>query len=479
MDCHFVSLSLFFIYTLNLGCNSSQSNPEKPNFIFIFADNLGYGDTGCFGSELQRTPNIDNMAKSGIRLTSLYSSSGVCTPSRASLMTGSYAQRVDMHLSDTGGWVLRPISHKGLNPDEITIPKILKEKGYATACIGKWHLGDQNEVLPLNHGFDYFYGIPYSEDMVPSANNPDWPELPLLKNNMVIEAPCDLTTTTKRYVKEAIKFIKRNRNKPFFLYFPHNLPGSRTVPITGPEFSGKSANSSWGDAVEEIDWSVGEIMKIVRKLRIEKNTLIVFTSDNGAPRKREGSSGYGSNSPFAGAGYSTMEGGMRVPCIVQWTDKIPENINSDELCTMMDWLPTFAFLAGAKLTDNRIIDGKNIWNILSGDKNAKTPHDVFYYYMMDQLQAVRSGHWKLHLPLENKYDSGNRNKFHGEGKLKLINLNNDLREEFDLSERYPDVVKELLLKAEKISTELGNTNREGTQLRRALYFSDPKPLLLK
>jgi arylsulfatase A-like enzyme len=470
---------LSVIGTFNAACDSVDNNVNKPNIIFILADNLGYGDLGCFGSRLHRTPFIDKMAAEGIRLTSLYSSSGVSTPSRASLMTGCYAQRIDMHLSANNGWVLTPVSAKGLNPEEITIAEILKTRGYSTACIGKWHLGDQPEFLPLNHGFDYFYGLPYSEDMVPSGNNPGWPALPLMRNNEVIEAPADLTKTTGRYVSEAIRFIKRNMRKPFFLYMPHNLPGSRAVPVTGEKFSGSSANGAYGDAVEELDWAVGEILKTIKDLDLEKNTLIIFTSDNGSPKGRAGGSGSGSNDPFAGAGYSTMEGGMRVPCVVKWENKIPRGRSTDELCTMMDWLPTFAFLAGAETDSHRIIDGKNIWNLISGDENAKSPHEVFYYYLMDQLQAVRQGKWKLHLPLENRFDGGNRDRFYGRSELKLIDLSKDIKEENDLSREFPEVVEKMLKSVENIRRELGDTGRKGEKVRPAMYVTNPKPLLLK
>lgn len=467
--------SLLFIF--QSGCQLSRPASSTPNFVFILADNMGYGDLGCYGSELHRTPNIDRLAKEGIRLTSFYATSGVCTPSRASLMTGCYAQRVDMHLSDKGKWVLYPVSFKGLNPREITVAEMLKEAGYATACMGKWHLGDQPECMPLVHGFDYYYGIPYSEDMIPSVD-PEWPDLPLLENNRVIEAPADLTSTTRRYVGEAIRFITENRDRPFFLYFPHNLPGSRAVPVVDEAFSGGSTNGPYGDAIEEIDWSVGQIMDVLKEMGIEKKTMIIFASDNGSPLGRAGSSGGGSNEPFSGSGYTTMEGGMRVPCVVQWRNMIPAGISSNELCTMMDWLPTFAHLSGAKVTGDRIIDGKNIWPLLSGDDNAKTPYDFFYYYSMDQLQAVREGNWKLHLPLENKYDGGDKHGFYGSSPMKLIDLSKDIREEHDVSGQFPEVVQRLLQQAEEISKELGDPGHKGEKVRPALYVKNPKPLIL-
>lgn len=456
-----------FLSFFVVSCNKTEK--RKPNFIFILADNLGYGDLGCYGSKIHKTPNIDKLAEEGIKLTSLYSSSGVCTPSRASLLTGSYAQRVDMHINAEGGWVLFPVSSKGLNPDETTIAEFLKEEGYMTACIGKWHLGDQLEFLPLNHGFDYFYGIPYSEDMDPSIN-PNWPFVPLLKNNEVIESPVDLTTTTKRYVEEAKNFIFKNRKNPFFLYFPHNLPGSRRIPIIGDSFQEKSSNGPWGDAVEEIDWSVGQIINYIKELGIEENTFVVFTSDNGAPQGLAGSSIGGSNEPFSGPGYSTKEGGMRVPCLVKWPGKIKGGETKNELCTMMDWLPTFSYLAGNSTHQNGLIDGKNIWPILSGQSYNKSPHEAFYYYFVDQLQAIRVDNWKLHLSTYNT-DGYDRSK------LKLVDLNNDLKEELDLSNEYPEIVNDLVEIAKKVRKELGDTDLIGSQLRHAGYIKNPKPLI--
>lgn len=464
--------SVCLLLSLLFGCADNSVKTETPNIVFIFADNLGYGDIGCFGSQIHKTPNIDKMAKEGITLTSLYSSSPVCTPSRASLLTGCYAQRVDMHWDDKNGAVLRPVSSKGLNPEEITIAEILKDRGYATACIGKWHLGDQPDFLPVKQGFDYFFGIPYSEDMVPS-HSPEWPDLPLVKNEKVIEAPAELTTTTRRYVGEAIRFITENKNKPFFLYFPENLPGSRKMPVVDHRFQGKSVNGAWGDAVEEIDWSVGEIIKTLNKLGLEEKTIIVFTSDNGAPHGKS-RKGMGSNEPFSGPGYTTMEGGMRVPCIVKWHGRIPEGRSNNELCTMMDWFPTFAEIAGAKVPEDRIIDGRNIWALLLDEAGAKTPHEVFYYYYTNKLQAVREGKWKLYLPSDHK-----NNRINKDIPLKLIDLSRDVKEMNDLSEMFPEVVERLKLHAEQMAGELGNGSRRGKAVRPAGYVENPKALIMK
>ena len=444
----------------------SKPAPVLPNFIVILCDNLGYGDFGCFGSKINRTPHIDRLAREGTRLTSFYSSSPVCTPSRASLMTGCYAQRVGMHISDKGGWVLQPVSAKGLNPNEVTIAEILKARGYATACLGKWHLGDQPEFLPTRHGFDYYLGIPYSEDMVPE-HTPSWPPLPLLRNETVVEAPVDLTRMTKRYVQEAKIFIRKNRDKPFFLYFAHHLPGSRKVPVVDTRFHGRSVNGRYGDSVEEIDWSVGQIMSKLKRLVIDDRTLVILTSDNGTPPGKGGS-----NAPLGGWAYSTTEGGMRMPCIVRWPRNVPAGRTCDELCTMMDLLPTFAGLAGTPVPRDIIIDGKDIWPLWSGRTGAKSPHKVFYYYMINQLQAVRSGKWKIHLPLKTM-----RGKVVNR-PMKLIDLSKDPQEAKNLSQQHPDIVRKLTSLAEQARLDLGDLDHMGAGQRPPGRVDRPAPLVI-
>ncbi|MHC4354012.1 MAG: sulfatase family protein [Planctomycetota bacterium] len=340
---------------------------NKPNFIIIFCDDMGYGDLGCFGSTKHRTPNIDRMAAEGARFTSFYVTSGVCTPSRSSLMTGCYPRRVSMHKSAKNEWVLFPVAKKGLNPNEITIADLLKSQGYATACIGKWHLGDQPEFLPTRQGFDYYYGIPYSNDMG-SRQRKQNPPLPLMRNEKVIEAPVDQNTVTKRYTEEVVKFITANKDKPFFVYLPHTMVHN---PVHSSEkFRGKSANGGYGDATEEIDWSTGEILATLEKLGVDDNTLVIFTSDNGAANRWGGS-----NLPLSGFKGSTMEGGMREPCVMRWPGKIPAGGKCDELTSTLDLLPTLAKLAGTKAPDDRIIDGKDIWPLMAGTKGAKSVRD--------------------------------------------------------------------------------------------------------
>jgi len=441
---------------------------DKPNFIIIFCDDMGYGDLGCFGSKKHRTANIDRMAVEGMKFTSFYVTSGVCTPSRSSLMTGCYPRRVNMHESGQKEWVLFPVADKGLNPNEITIAEVLKQQGYATACVGKWHLGDQPEFLPTRQGFDYYYGIPYSNDMGSSQRKQN-PPLPLVQNEEVIEAPADQNTLTKRYTEQVIEFITSNKDKPFFVYLPHTMVHN---PVHSSEkFRGKSANGGYGDATEEIDWSTGEILATLKKLGIDEKTLVVFTSDNGAANQWGGS-----NAPLSGFKGSTMEGGMREPCIMRWPGRIPAGKTCDELTSTLDLLPTLAKLAGTKAPDDRIIDGRDIWPLMAGKKGAKSPHEAFYYYRMDQLQAVRSGRWKLHLPYKPK--RRNQPKDTTNAPLKLYDLEADIGETNNIAADHPDVVRRLLGLAEQARQDLGDVDRKGNQ-RPAGWVVTPMPLTKK
>ena len=437
--------------------------------MLIFCDDLGYNDLGCYGSAKNRTPRIDAMAKEGMRFTSFLSSSPVCTPSRASLLTGCYARRVGMHEDFTGHWVLIPRSRRGMHADEWTLPEMLKAKGYATACIGKWHLGDQPPHLPTAHGFDEYYGIPYSNDMA-SARRGD-PPLPLVQDTKVIEAPADQATLTKRYTREAIQFIERNKSKPFFLYLPHTFPH---LPLfASKEFHGKSANGRYGDSVEEIDWSTGKILDALKQHGLDKNTLVIFTSDNGS----NGRNG-GSNAPLSGAKGGTMEGGMRVPMIARWPGRIPAGGTCNELSSTMDFLPTFAALSGGLLSANKI-DGHDITPLLTGTKGAASPYEVFYYYRRRQLQAVRWGDWKWHLPLANTFPNWTTANQKGRGRSgKLVNLKTDLAEKVDVTAANPKVMvkmRELVAQAE---ATLGNEDRQGKEQRPATTLKSSKPMVL-
>lgn len=448
----------------------SANADTRPNFIVILCDNLGYGDLGCYGHPIHRTPNVDRMAAEGMLFTDFYVTSGVCTPSRASLLTGCYAQRVDMHVSDRGHAVLQPVAAKGLNPTEITMASLLRRQGYATACVGKWHLGDQPEFLPTRHGFEEYFGIPYSEDMTPRPDK-DWPPLPLLRGEEVVEAPVHMRTITERYTAEAIDFMTRNAHRPFLLYMPQAYPGSVRWPEPGERFSGRSGNWAYGDSVEELDWSAGEVVRAVQRLGLEERTLVIFTSDNGSPFNHGGS-----NAPLRGWGYSTWEGGMRVPCVMRWPGTIPAGVRCGELCTTMDLLPTFARLAGTSPPQDRVIDGHDILPLLRGEEGARSPYEVFYYYHMEQLQAVRAGRWKLHLPHPLRRSFRHEPVEIGPGLL--FDLQSDPGETTNVFDEHPDVVARLLAYAEQARAELGDTDRPGKGLRPAGWVENPTPRVM-
>ncbi len=451
------------VLAMSVGNAGKLHAEDRPNFIVILCDNLGYGDVGCFGSTQHRTPHIDRMADEGLKLTSFYVASGVCTPSRASLMTGCYPRRVNLHQSANGGAVLRPVAERGLHPDEITIAEILKQQGYATACIGKWHLGDQPQFLPTRQGFGRYFGIPYSADMTQRPGQP-WPPLPLMEGERVIEAPVDRNLLTKRYTEAAVDFIKQNSDRPFFLYLPHAMPGSTREPFASEAFRGKSANGAYGDSVEEIDWSTGVILDTLKEQGLDERTLVVWTSDNGAPRRNPPQ---GSNAPLAGWGYTTREGGMRVPCLVRWPGTVPAGAVSDEITSTMDLLPTFAKLARTSPPDDRIIDGQDIAPLLRGDEGARSPHEAFYYYHLGQLQALRSGRWKLYLPVT------------ADGELQLYDLREDLGETKNLAAENPAIVKKLQTLAEAARDDVGDDEQPGKNPRPAGHEPHPVPQVLE
>jgi arylsulfatase A-like enzyme len=409
------------------------------------------------------------MAAEGMRFTSFYVTSGVCTPSRSSLMTGCYPRRVNMHQNEAGLCVLFPLNKKGLHPDEITIPEILKGQGYATGCIGKWHLGDQLEFLPTRQGFDEYFGIPYSNDMGGPGGKDKRPPLPLLRNEDVVEAPADQNTLTKRYTEEAVRFIEAHKDAPFFLYLPQTMPHN---PVHASErFRGKSANGRYGDAVEEIDWSTGQILRTLKNLEIDDSTLVVFTSDNGAANRWGGGNG-----PLRGWKGSTWEGGMREPCVMRWPGRIPAGSTCNELACTMDLLPTLAALAGTKPPADRIIDGKDIRPLMLGEAGATTPHEAFFYYQMDQLQAVRSGKWKLHLALKPK--KRNWGKPEPESPLQLYDLHADIGEKNNVADEHPEVVERLMALTEKAREDLGDADRPGKNQRPAGFVPQPTPRMM-
>ena len=434
-----------------LGVCWAPQPPSRPNIILIVCDNLGYGDVEPFAKTPHRTPELARMAREGMRLTHCYSASGVCTPSRAALLTGKYPLRVGLAESD--GLVLRPVSHYGLHPQQTTIAEVLHEAGYVTAAMGKWHLGDQRPFLPTRQGFDRFLGIPYSDDMTPRANQP-WPPLPWMVDERVVEAPVDRRLLTRRLTQAALDWIERHRRRPFFLYLPMCMPGSTKSPFASEDFRGRSANGAWGDSVEELDWSAGRILEKLRELKIAERTLVVWTSDNGAPCRNPPQ---GSNGQLGGWGYTTAEGGMRVPCLAWQPTAIAPGRTVAELTTLMDWTPTFAALAATSVTGR--LDGRDIRPLLYGSSATMPPHPGFLYYRGEQLEAVRQGRWKLYLPT-------------GARKGRLYDVVADPAEAFDRIDEHQADATRLRELANRLADRAAAT-REPIG-----YIADPKPLQL-
>uniref|UniRef100_A0A7C2K126 Arylsulfatase n=1 Tax=Schlesneria paludicola TaxID=360056 RepID=A0A7C2K126_9PLAN len=470
-----------------------QATAAPPNFIIFNIDDLGYADIGPYGSD-NATPNLDRLAREGRKLTSHYAAP-VCSPSRAALMTGCYPKRA-LPIPH----VLFPAAEVGLNPEEVTIAEVLKTRGYATGCIGKWHLGDQPEFLPTRQGFDSYFGIPYSNDMGPavdgSKSNPDkplptpqdvsakaakvkntggdetglkgasQPPLPLLENETVIarvrvEEQFDLT---RRYTDRAVQFLKEHQGGPFFLYLPHTAVHFPLYPSA--DFRGKSPNGLIGDWVQEVDASVGRVLDTVRELKLDRNTLVLFTSDNG------GALANGSqNTPLRGSKGQTFEGGLRVCTIAWWPGQIPAGTSTAAITSMMDVLPTFARLADAELPKNRKLDGVDLWPVLTGDP-ATPPRTEFFYFRGFTLDAVRSGPWKLHISLAD----GAPGKKKAEPRLQLFHLDEDIGETTNAADAHPDVVRRLQTLAAAMNDDLGTTGL-GPGCRPLGRVPNPQPLL--
>ena len=438
----------------------SAAPAPKPNVIVIYADDQGYGDLSCYGAKKLQTPHLDRMAAEGMRFTDFYVSAPVCTPTRSSLMTGCYPRRIGLHQH-----VLFPHSTKGLNPSEITVAEVLKGQGYATACVGKWHLGYQTKFLPTRQGFDSYFGIPFSNDMwlppgMAYAAGAKLPpgldaetrrtgekkrnQVPLMRNEEVIEYPVDQTTLTERYTEEAIGFITANQDRPFFLYLPHTMPH---YPLhVSQRFKGKSKGGLFGDVIECIDWGVGQILATLKTLGIDQRTLVIYTSDNGPAA--------GSAGPLRGKKGSTWEGGMREPCIMRWPGRIPAGAVCGELATIMDLLPTIARLAGTQAPADRVIDGRDIWPLMAGTPGAKTPHGAFFYHTAQgQLAGVRSGTWKLHLVPPRRRRKKGEPPPKATGPL-LFDLSTDISESHNVADQHPDVVARLTALLERFDAEL-------------------------
>ena len=439
----------------------------KPNFVVILIDDMGYGDIGPFGSKLNRTPCLDRMAAEGMKLSSFYAAP-VCTPSRAQMMTGCYAKRVSLPN------VLGPVSQAGISGSERTVAELLKGQGYATMCVGKWHLGDQPEFLPTRHGFDHYLGLPYSNDMGPRKPGDRNPPVPLLRDQRVIEAPVRQDKLVERYTEEAVKFITANQDRPFFLYLPHTAVH---VPIhPGKAFQGKSSNGRYGDWVEEVDWSTGRVLDTLRQLKLDARTLVLFTSDNG-PWRSQGKDG-GVAGPLRGGKSSTWEGGVREPTIAWWPGRITAGTVCDAMASEMDVLPTLVKLAGGAVPRDRVIDGRDIWPLLSGH-SRQSPHEALFYFKGNHLEAVRSGPWKLAVvpQIENGIDKENApaaKPF----VPKLFNLDADIGETTDLAAQHPDVVQRLRGFVRQMDGDLGVTGR-GPGVRAGGVVERPQPLLLR
>ena len=488
----FGGLILFFSGCAQGNDSAGRLDAERPpNFIVIFTDDQGYGDLSSFGARHVSTPNIDRLAGEGAKLTSFYVAAALCTPSRAALLTGCYPKLVNL-ATGSDFPVLLAGDPKGLHSDEITIAEVLKKRGYATGIFGKWHLGDQPEFLPTRQGFDEFFGIPYSHDIHPLHPRQDhfkFPPLPLLDGETVIEMDPDADYLTKRITERAIQFIENHREEPFFLYVPHPIPHhpvhvspglmetvsdsiQALLALENGSVNYTVRGSLYPQAISEIDWSVGQIVETLIKHKLDSNTLVIFTTDNG-PDAGYDTEPLGSAGPLRGRKGSTFEGGMRVPTVAWWPGKIPAGVETDELLTAMDLLPTFANLSGADLPQNRVIDGKDIWPVLSGQPGATSPHDRFYYHRGNELRAVRSGPWKYHQMLPNRPRESDGSSA---PTTALYNLEADIGETQDLSAQHPEIVEQLQGYIKAFELELGKGDSLSTQSRPAGWVDNPKPL---
>ena len=451
---------------------SSVATAEQPNFVIIFTDDQGYQDVGCFGSTDIRTPRLDAMAADGMKFTSFYAQP-ICGPSRAALMTGCYPMRV----AERGHTKqVHPILHE----DEITIAEVLKPKGYATACFGKWDLAKHSQsdffmdLFPTRQGFDYFYGTPTSNDR--TAN--------LYRNEQLIEPATDMATLTQRYTDEAITFIRRHQDQPFFVYIPHSMPHTRLD--ASPNFKGKSRRGLYGDVIEEIDFNVGRILDTLNELNLAENTYVLFTSDNGPwlIKNKDHADGHlpgdhgGSAGPLRSGKVSTFEGGVRVPAILWAPGNVPAGTACDSIVTTMDVMPTLAALAGAEVPSDRVIDGEDIRHLFRGEFDKANPQKAYFYYLRVHLQAVRQGKWKLHLsrekdpvgaaPFRQNTHIAPEDRVGFKGPF-LVDLEDDLGETTNLAAENPEVVERLLGLVETMREDLGDYDRVGRNMR----FFDP------
>ena len=451
-------------------CAAAAAADSPPNVVVIFTDDQGYGDVGVYGADGFETPHLDRMAAEGMRFTDFYAAQAVCSASRAALLTGCYPNRIGIL------GALGPGSKTGIADEEWTIAEVLKTQGYATAAYGKWHLGDHPRFLPPRHGFDDYFGLPYSNDMWPHHPTArHFPDLPLIEDDEVIlpkVEPADQERLTTWYTQRAVKFIEDHRDQPFFVYVAHSMPH---VPLyVSEKFRGKSAQGLYGDVIMEIDWSVGEILGTLSRLELDERTLVIFTCDNG-PWLSYGDHA-GSAGPLREGKGTTWDGGQREPCLMRWPGTIPPGSVCRELAATIDILPTVAQLAGLEeLPMSHAIDGRSIAPLLRGEPDAASPHEAYYFYWGRELQAIRSGRWKLHFPHVYRSLDG---KPGGNGglpaeyvqkrtELALYDLESDVAETTNVAAEHAEVVQRLQRLADEARQELGDsaTNQQGEGTR--------------
>ncbi|MDE0575913.1 MAG: sulfatase [Opitutales bacterium] len=467
------NLHCLFLSLLALVATTSIHANKTPNVVVIFIDDMGYADIGPFGAKAYPTPHLDRMAKEGRKFTDFYVTQAVCSASRAGLLTGCYNVRVGIL------GALGPKSSHGINANEVTLAEICKQKGYATACYGKWHLGHHKKFLPMQHGFDDFFGLPYSNDMWPyhpgvlhlpmKERLKKWPHLPLIEKNKVINPMVtakDQEQLTTQYTERAVSFIEKNKDKPFFVYLPHSMVH---VPLyVSEKFKGKSKAGLFGDVMMEVDWSVGRILDTLRKNKLDKDTLVIFTADNG-PWLNYGDHA-GSAAPLREGKGTMFDGGCRESTLAWMPGTIPPDSVCSEPAMTIDILPTISHLIGAKLPKHRI-DGKNIWPLFTGDK-AKSPHKAYYFYYGNQLQAVRAGKWKLHFPHGYRTMAGRpggkggipTNYSQAKIGLSLFDLEKDIGETTDLKDRHPNIMEDLSNLGKAFHANLQKTKRPSGKL---------------
>jgi len=454
-------LSLLYLAFISVLCQAAE---RPPNVVIVFADDLGYGDIGCFGNTVIRTPNIDRIAAEGVKFTDFYVAQAVCSASRTALLTGCYPNRVGIL------GALGPLSKIGIHERETTIAEMLKAKGYATAIFGKWHLGHHPQFLPTRHGFDEYFGLPYSNDMWPQHPTSKFPALPWIDQQKTIEVNPDQSKLTTWYTERGVKFIEANKEKPFFLYMPHSMPH---VPLfVSDKHKGKSKAGLFDDVIEELDWSVGEILATLKKHDLEKNTLVIFTSDNG-PWLSYGNHA-GTAGPLREGKGTTFDGGVRVPFVARLPGKIPAGSICKTPAMTIDLLPTIAKFTGSKLPELPI-DGKDVSSLFLNEPGARSPQEAYFFYWGQELQAMRSGKWKLHFPHEFRTlkEGGRDGKpgpyLNSRVELSLFDIENDLNESRNLTAEYPREIEQLRVLSERIRTDLGDvaTKREGKGVRSA------------